>query len=282
MEPGILWSLRKPLIWLGGKIGRLLAHRTIERVLREAHQYHLDLRSWQRRWVALTDDVEYRLETLSAFEANDHDQPIIWVRNSGTTVIDELQLSVEARRGGVVLQNPLVVRHLSPGKLFPCRLPNFPLEKLSVHKGEIVASYDSFAVYPVRLARNECIEEFAYRAVEWHPSYDDTLNGKWLRFRGRLYNTKAINDYRHECRQRIFFKLCWRHGFPGTPARQLLCGALTWSPLLNAFVWTSLLVGRKRIEFAMDESMRQATKFILGKDRVARPVRVTRTGAPAA
>jgi hypothetical protein len=291
MDATIIWSLRKPLLWVWRKLAGLMGAWTVEPIFRQSHDYHIALRRWQQRWVELADGVEYKLLTRSSFDGDETAEQSVWIRNSGETVIDEVQFCVDAKLGRVSYQVPLAVYRLQPGCLARLTLNGLPLQDLMVDQNAILTTYESVQVYPVRIVRNRQLEIYEDAGIAWHPTHDDFLNGEWQRWNGRLYNTKAIAESRRENRLRLAHFLCWRYGLLGFDAGTLLgqalrtrCyrslpgvlmfGLVTSNPVINLVVWTRLLLRIERIAFECDPAMAAATEHVLHKGGSARPRRV--------
>lgn len=291
MEPTVLWSLRKPLQWVGRKLLGLAGAWTVEPIFRQAHDYHVALRRWQRRWVELADGVEYKLHTRSSFDESGNAEQAVWIRNAGKAVVDEIRFCVEAKVGKFSYQVPLVAYRLKPGRMTQLILPGLPLQDLTLHEDRIISTYDSLHIYPVRIERDHYAEIYSTDGIGWHPTYDDYLNGQWKRWNGRLYNLKAIADARRDNLFRLAHSLSGRHGFVGLDASTLLAqafrtrryrrvpGALMFAlvscdPVLNVILWTRLLLRIEKITFESDESTTTATEHVQHKGGGARPVRV--------
>lgn len=166
-----------------------------------------------------------------------------------------------------------------------------PLEDLIIHNDRVYPTYDSVSTYPVRIIRNHQVEIYSTDGMAQYPTYDDHLNGEWRRWDGRLYNIKAINELRREIFFRLAHFLCLRHGLFGLEFNMLLEQAmrsrryrrlagvmifalLSYKPILNAIVWTRLLLRLERIVFECDPAMEKATEHVLDKGNGARPVKV--------
>ncbi|MBV6323957.1 hypothetical protein [Duganella violaceipulchra] len=291
MDASIIWTLRKPVIWVWRKLVGWAGAWTVEPIYRQANDYHLALRNWQRRWVELAANVEYKLMTRSSFDQDGNPEQSIWVRNTGTTLIDELHFCVEARLGSVSYQVPLAAYRLRPGCLARLPLIGLPLQDLSIRKDGLFATYESIRVYPIRIAREQRIDIYSTDGVVWTPSHDDYLNGEWKRWRGRLYNVKAMTDARRDHLLRLGHRWCRRHGLWGLDAASLfgevwrtrrykrLPGVLMFTlasraPVINAMLWLRLLLRIERIAFEFDADMQAATEYVLKKGQSAGPVRV--------
>lgn len=291
MEPTVIWSLRKPLQWVGRKLINLAGAWTVEPIFRQAHDYHVALRRWQRRWIELAVDVEYKLHTRSSFDEGSHAEQSVWIRNTGKAVVEEIQFCVEARLGNFSYQVPLAAYRLRPGCMIQLALPGLPLQDLAVHRDHIISTYTSLHIYPVRIERDRQAEIYSTDGIAWHPTYDDFLNGQWKRWNGRLYNLKAIADARRENLFRLAHSLSGRYGFVGLDSRTLLAQALrarryrrlpcvltfalvSCDPVLNVILWTRLLLRIEKIAFECDEDTAAATEHVQRKGAGARPVRV--------
>lgn len=290
MDASMIWALRKPITWLWRKLVSLTGAWTVEPIYRQAHDYHLELRNWQLRWVELADGVEYKLITRSRFDEGENTEQSIWIRNSTTTLLNEIHFCVEAKLGNLSYQVPLVAYRLRPGCVARLALLSLPLEDLTVHHKRVFATYDSLQVYPVRIVRDDLIETYSTDGTVWHPSYDDILNGEWRRWAGRLYNVTAIADTRRDNFVRLAHVLCWRHGLWGTEAVSLLAQAwrtkryrrlpgvllfalLDHGPVLDMINWVRLLLRIDRIVFESDAATLAASEYVLHKGESARPVR---------
>lgn len=290
MDATMVWSLRKPVMWVGSKLLALTGAWTVEPIYRQAHDYHLALRDWQRRWVEMADGIEYKLHTRSSFDEGETTAQSIWIRNTGNAFVDEVHFCVEAKLRSLSYQAPLTVYRLRPGCTAKLSVQGLPLEDLAIHENRIFATYESLHIYPVRVIRNNRIEVYSTEGIAWHPTHDDVLNGEWKRWNGRLYNTKAIADACREHLMRLAYTFCGRHGFYDIDASQLISQALrrrryrripgmlvfalaSSKPVLSAIVWTRLLFRVERISFECDASMLAAREYVLRKGESARPVR---------
>jgi hypothetical protein len=292
LDTSIIWSLRKPLQWAWRKLVVFAGARTVEPIFRQAHDYHISLRRWQRRWVELADGVEYQLHTCSSFDEDNNAEQSIWIRNTGEVIVDEMHFCVEAKLGSFSYQVPLSAYRVRPGCTARLALIGLPLKDLIVHEERIFPTYESIQVYPMRIARDHHVELYSTDGIVWSPSHGDYLDGGWKRWDGRLYNVKAIADARYENLVRLAHSLCWRHGFFGMDIATLIAQALrarryrrlpgllmfaliSSGPVLNAILWTRLLLGIERIAFECDPATTAATEFVLNKGQSARPVRLT-------
>lgn len=291
MEPTVLWSLRRPLQWAGRKLIGLVGAWTVEPIFRQAHDYHVALRRWQRRWVELADGVEYKLHTRSSFDESSKAEQAIWIRNAGKAVVDEIRFCVEGKRGKFSYQVPLVAYRLKPGCITQLTLPGLPLEDLTVHEDRIISTYDSLHIYPVRIERDHYAEIYCTDGIGRHPTYGDYLTGQWKRWNGQLYNLKAIADARRETLFHLAHSFVGRHGFVGLDASTLLVQAFrsgryrrvpgilvfalgSCDPILTVILWTRLLLRIEKIAFECDEATTNATEHVQHKGHSARPVRV--------
>lgn len=291
MDATLIWSLRKPFMWVWRKLVGLLGAWTIKPILRQAHEHHLALRRWQKRWVELAAGFEYKLLTHSPFDEDANREQSIWIRNTRNKVIDEMHFCVEAKLGKASYQVPLALYRLAPGCMARLALHGLPLESLTVHKEEIFSSYESIQVYPVRIVYLQQTEVYATSGIVWHSTYNDFLNSEWKRWDGRLYNVSAIAESRRELSMRLAHRLCWRHSLLGMDISGLLEQALrhrryrrlpgvlalalaSSKPVLTTIVWTRLLLRVERIAFECDQAMTAATEHVLHKGESARPVRV--------
>jgi len=287
----MIWSLRKPILWVWRKLVSLMGAWTIAPIFRQAHDYHVSVRRWQLRWRELAENVEFQLHTLSSFDEDSNGKQSIWIRNSGQVLIEEVHFCVEAKLGSVSYQVPLAAYRLNPGCKAKLALAGLPLQDLIVHNDQIYTTYDSISTYPVRIIRNHQVEIYSTDGMAQHPTYDDYLNGEWRRWDGRLYNIKAINDSRRENFFRLAHSLCLRHGLFGLEFNMLLeqtmrsrCyrrlpgvmifALISYKPILNAIVWARLLLRVERIVFECDPAMEKATEHVLDKGNGARPVKV--------
>lgn len=287
----MIWSLRKPILWVWRKLVSLAGAWTVAPIYRQAHDYHVSLRRWQRRWTELTENVEFQLHTRSSFDEDNNGEQSIWIRNSGQVFIDEVHFCVEAKRGSVSYQIPLAAYRLHPGCKAKLALVGLPLQDLIVHNDQVYTTYDSISTYPVRIIRNNQMEIYSTDGVARHPTYDDHLNGEWRRWDGRLYNIKAIDESRRQNFFRLAYSLCGRHGLLGLEFNMLLkqtmrsrdyrripgvmiFALISYKPILNAIVWVRLLLRVERIVFERDPAMDMATEHVLDKGRGARPARV--------
>ncbi len=289
MDLATIMSLRKPLTWAGRKLLALAGALTVEPIYRQAHQHHLALKNWQRRWVEMADGIEYRLHTRSSFDEGNTDQ-FIEIRNAGKTFIDEIQFCVEAKLGSLSYQVPLGVHRIRPGCTVIRAMHELPLQDLSIHENRIFATYESLHVYPVRIVRHHRIETYATDGIAHHPTHSDFCNIEWKRWNGRLYNTKVIADAFCENLIRLKHTFCGRYGFYDIDASRLISQALrakryrripgmlvfalaSSKPILSTIVWTRLLLRIERLSFECDASMLAAQEYVLNKGEGARPVR---------
>jgi hypothetical protein len=296
MDATMIWSLRKPLQWVWRKVFGLLGAWTVEPIFRQAHDYHIALRRWQRRWVELTNGVEYKLHTRSSFDEGGNAEQSVWIRNAGKSVVDEIRFCVEAKLGSFSYQVPLTAYRLRPGCTARLALLGLPLQDLAVHENRVFSTYESLHIYPVRIVRDHQVEVYSTDGIAWHPTHDDYLNGEWKRWNGHLYNLKAIADSRRDNFLRLAHSLYGRHGFFGLDAPTLLAQALrtrryrrvpgvlmfalvSCNPVLNAILWTRLLLRIERIAFECDPATTAATEHVLHKGDGARPVRVINLNA---
>lgn len=296
MEVAMIWSLRKPVLWAWRKLLGMMGAWTIVPIFQQAHNYHTELRRWQKRWVELVEGVEYQLHTRSSLDADASTEQWVWIRNTGKVVIDEIHFCVEAKLGSASYQVPLTSYRLQPACRTRLALVGLPLQDLIVHENSIFQTYESVHVYPARVVRNEQLEVYATGGVGWHPSYDNYLNGEWSRWDGRLYNLKAISDSRRDNLFRLAHSLCGRYDLfsldlevllkqvlrsgryrrlPGV----LIFGLVSWTPILNAILWTRLLLRVERIAFECDPATVAATEHVLNKGAGARPIRVVNINA---
>jgi len=287
----MIWSLRKPVMWVWRKLVGLVGAWTVAPIFRQAHDYHLAVRRWQRRWAELAENVEFQLHTRSSFDEDNNGEQSIWIRNSGQVLIDEVHFCVEAKLGSVSYQVPLAVYRLKPGCKAKLALVGLPLQDLIVHNDQVYTTYDSISTYPVRIIRNHHMEIYSTDGVSWHPTYGDYLNGEWRRWDGRLYNIKAIDELRRENFFRLAHSLCGRHGLFGLEFELLLkqtmrsrkyrrlpgvmiFALISYKPILNAIVWARLLLRVERIVFERDPATDKATEHVLNKGHGDRPVKV--------
>lgn len=291
MEPTVIWSLRKPLQWIGRRLVGLAGAWTVEPIFRQAHDYHVALRRWQRRWVELADGVDYKLHTRSSFDEGSNAEQSVWIRNTGKAVVDEIRFCVEAKVGNFSYQVPLAAYRLRPGYTTRLTLPGLPLQDLAVHEDRIISTYESLHIYPVRIERDHQAEIYSTDGIALHPTYGDFLNGQWKRWNGQLYNLKAISDARRENLFRLAHSLSGRHGFVGLDAGTLLAQAfrakrywrvpgvlmfalVSCDPVLSVILWTRLLLRIEKIAFESDDATTAATEHVQRKGAGARPVRV--------
>lgn len=291
MDATMIWALRKPLVWAWRKLKGLIAAWTVAPIFRQAHEYHIALRRWQRRWIELANAVEYKLHTRSSFDEGDNAEQSIWIRNTGKVIVDEIHFCVEAKLGSFSYQVPMAAYRLKPGHTARLALLGLPLQDLSFHQNRVLATYESVHVYPVRIMRDHQGEFYSTDGIAWHPTHDAYLNGEWRRWNGRLFNIKAIAASRRENFLRIAHSLCWRHGLIGMDFATLLAqvlrtrryrrlpGVLMFAlvssdPVLSAILWTRLLLRIERISFECDPATASATEHVLHKGKSARPVRV--------
>jgi hypothetical protein len=296
MDATMIWSLRKPLVWVWRKLLGLMGAWTVEPIFRQAHEYHITLRRWQQRWVELANGVEYKLLTRSSLDEDGKAEQSVWIRNTGKVVVDEIHFCVEAKLGSFSYQVPLAAYRLRPGCTARVALLGLPLQDLTVHENRLFQTYESVQVYPVRIVRDRQVEVYSTDGIAWHPTHDDYCNGEWMRWDGRLYNITAIADSRRENLLRLAHSLCWRHGFYGMDVPTLLAQALrtrryrrlpgvlmfalvSCAPVLNAILWTRLLLRIERIAFECDPATTAATEHVLHKGDSARPVRVVHLSA---
>lgn len=290
MDATTIWSLRKPLMWAGRKLLALAGAWTVEPIYRQAHDYHLELRNWQLRWVEMADGIEYKLHTRSSLDESDTTAQSIWIRNTGNAFVDEVHFCVEAKLGSLSYQVPLTAYRLKPGCMAKLLVQGLPLQDLAIHDNRIFASYESLHIYPVRIMRDHRIEAYSTEGTAWHPTHDDILNGEWKRWNGRLYSTKAISEARRDHFLRLAHAFCGRYGFFDIDASRMISQALrtrryrripgmlvfaltTSKPVLSSIVWTRLLLRIERISFDCDASMLAAREYVLHKGEGARPVR---------
>lgn len=292
MEPTMIWAIvRKPLHWAGRKLFGLAGAWMVGPIFRQAHDSHVALRRWQCRWVELADGVEYKLHTRSSFDEGGNAEQSVWIRNTGKDVVDEMRFCVEARLGNFSYQVPLVTYRLRPGCIARLTLQGLPLQDLMVHKGDIISSYESLHIYPVRIERNHQAEIYATDGIARHPGYGDYLDGHWKRWDGRLYNLKAIADARRDTLFRLAHSFSGRHGFIALDAGTLLAqvlrarryrrlpGVLMFAlvsreAVLNVILWTRLLLRIEKIVFECDDAAAAATEYVQGKGNGARPARI--------
>lgn len=291
MDASMFWALRKPLMWAWRKIISLLGRWTVAPIYRQAHEYHCALRQWQRRWVELANNVEYKLYTFSSFDEVENAEQSILIRNCGHSIIEEVHFCVEARLSTFSYQVPLTAFRLRPQCTVILNLAGLPLQDLMIRNENIVPTYESIQVYPVRIVRNRQTEIYSTGGRQCHPSHDDHLNGDWVRWEGKLLNIKAIADERGEVLIRLAHRLCWRHGLYWMDIGALLSQAirrrkfarlpgvlafavLSTKPCLNAVLWIRLLLRLDRIKFEDDPAMKEASEYVLHKGESAGPVRV--------
>jgi hypothetical protein len=239
----------------------------------------------------LADGVEYKLHTRSSFDESSNAAQVVWIRNTGTAVIDEIQFCVEAKLGKFSYQVPLAAYRLKPACMTQLILSGLPTQGLTIHKDRIISTYDSLHIYPVRIERDYYAEIYSTDGIGWHPTYNDYLNGQWKRWNGQLYNLKAIPDARRDNLFRFAHSLGGRHGFVGFDACTLLAQAfrtgryrrvpgilmfalVSWYPVLNVILWTRLLLRIERIAFESDDATTNATEYVQHKRGGARPIRV--------
>lgn len=292
MEPTMIWAIvRKPLHWVGSKLLGLAGAWTVGPIFRQAHDCHVALRRWQRRWVELADGVEYKLHTRSSFDEGSNAEQSVWIRNTGKDVVDEMRFCVEARLGNFAYQVPLTAYRLRPGSTSRLTLHGLPLQDLTVHEDGIISAYESLHVYPVRIERNHQAEIYSTDGIARHPTYGDYLDGQWKRWNGRLYNLKAISDARRETLFRLAHSFSGQHGFIALDAGTLLAqvlrakryrrlpGVLMFAlvsrdAVLNVILWTRLLLRIEKIVFECDDATAAATEHVQDKGNGARPVRI--------
>jgi len=286
-----IWALRKPVVSAWRKLVGFMGAWTVEPIFRQAHDHHVALRHWQRRWVELADGIEYKLHTRTGFDETGHAEQSILIRNSGNVQVDDMKFCVEARLGIMSYQVPLTVYRLQPGRVAKLVLTGLPVEDLFIHEERIYQTYESIQVYPVQVERDRHIEVYATPGIVLDPTHNDLLNGEWKRWNGRLYNTKALADARRENLLRLSYSLCGRHGLIGFDVGTLLAQALRTKryrnvpgvlmfglassrPILNLILWTRLLLRIERVAFECDASMAAATEHVMHKGQSAGPVRV--------
>lgn len=289
----VLTKLPVKLTWAVLRwIGYALGSQTIAPVLKQSHQYHLDMRRWQARWTELARGVDIKLMTASLSTRDYRETTYLLIRNSGDSLIDELQLCAEAQRGKLKFQETIHLHRLEQGDVFKVMLPSFPLEELWTTKFGAHASYESTEIFPTRLTRENQIEEYSPHAMHCYPTHDDILNGRWQRWRGKLYSTKAIEDDMHELKMRLAWRFCGQFGLLGWHAGELFYDALCRRPyrclhlvamyallthrwILLSAVWTPLILRCRTLEFVFDEGLQPASNLVFRRGEGARPIRVT-------
>jgi hypothetical protein len=277
-------------MWVGRKLLALAGAWTVEPIYRQSHEYHIALRNWQCRWIEMTDGIEYKLHTRSSFDEGGTTAQSVWIRNAGITLVDEIHFCVEAKLGRLSYQVPLTVYRLRPGCMAKLAVQGLPLQDLAIQENKIFATYESLHIYPVRIVRNHRVEFYSTDGTAWHPTHDDILNGKWKRWNGRLYNTKAISEARREVLLRLAHAYCGRYGFFDIDASRLFSQALrtgryrrvpglliyalaSSGPMLSIIIWARLLLRIERISFECDASMLAAQEYVMHKGEGARPIR---------
>ncbi|MDQ1925118.1 hypothetical protein [Massilia pseudoviolaceinigra] len=292
MDLGIsaILALRKPFLWAGRKILAFAGAYTVQPIYQHSHEHYLAVRRWQRRWTEMAPDIEYLLACQSTFSKEDHPEQYILIRNVGTTVVEKINLCVEAKCGILLYQDALTAYGIQPGQPVRLLLPNQPFEELIFQEDSISASYDSRQVFPLNIVRNNKIEIYRGGAHARHPGFNDST-GHWKRWRGRLYNMNAIVEARRDLMLHIASSLCWKYGLvsmePTTLASQAmrsrqylrLLGVVAFAiakcnPVLNTILWAKLLLRRERLVFELDGDMVAATKYVMDKGKSSRPVRV--------
>ncbi|MGA7813946.1 hypothetical protein [Caballeronia sp.] len=260
-------------------IGYALGSQTIKPVLEQSQRYHLDLRRWQTRWTELARGVDTKLMTASSSTREYRETTYLLIRNSGDSLIDELQLCAEAQRGMLKFQETVHLHRLKPGEIFKIMLPSFPVEELWTTEAGVHASYESTEIFPIRITRETQVEEYLPHALRCHPTHDDSVNGGWQRWRGRLYSTKAIEDDMHELKMRLALRFCGQYGLLGWQAGELfydaLCrrlyrclprvtiyAVLTNRWILLSIIWMPLILRWRTLEFVVDDELRGASDLV--------------------
>lgn len=281
-----IWTV---LRWLGRALGAIV----IQPVLEQAHRYHLDLRRWQRRWVELTHGVDTQLLSASPYTRDYRDVSYLLIRNSSESVINELLLCAEAQNGNMKFQESIRLFRLEPGDVFKVTLRSFPIQTVWATESGIFSSYESTEIFPVSLARDGQIEEFAPMALRSYPTLVDHLNPGWKRWGEKLYNVKALEDSILDLKFYWAHRFCGRYGLLGFSSKDLLGdvlsrrrygllpGVLLYALMANRWMlilvtWTPLVLRRKRLKFEIDNDMRDATEYVLRRGEGARPVRIIR------
>ncbi len=238
----------------------------IKGVLTQSQQAYLDRRKWQRHWLPLAEGLQY-MPVMASVLTNDP-KPIsrIYVQNIGDEVVEQLDLYVVARNGKLKYSETANLFNLAPGDVEAVELSRIPLEDIHVRKDGIYLSYESYGVFPLQVVWGGKTQRFKPGIPSWSPMYNDFLHSCWWRFKGYLYNTDAIEDYKTAFQHWLAYHLVTRFGiFWVIPNEQLrvilhqrqygllpnvgLYWLLSQSWVLTAICWTSLILGAHKLRF---------------------------------
>jgi hypothetical protein len=240
-------------------------------VLEQADRCYRDLRNWQRRWDRLAPSLSYKLDLKSRLFDGADARSCLYIRNTGEQPVHDLEIDVTAMRGLLDIPQPVLsVSCIDPGRVVMCPLESIPLVDMNVRQGDLWVSFDSLRIRVNRYDIGD--RQISVRSGETVCLlHDDFLNQRWLRFKGRLFNVKAIEEYQREVMLALYARTLWPHGLLGfatmnvcaeirrsgsyraIPAA-LVFALLSSPPVLASYCWTMLLLRRRRLVFNPDGS----------------------------
>jgi hypothetical protein len=257
----VRWGAKKLVDWV--------LDRTVLHVLRESHKWCTDLRFWQRRWIPLSEGLDYQLVLRSMFMPDASQPHCLYLRNTGKLPINDIKINVMARRGKLSRPELLDVALLEEGAYAQLDLlRSVPALQLWAADDGIHSTCDSVQVSLLTAQIGGEALRPGTHAARWSISYDDWLNGHWVRLCGQTYNTDAIEHCATQCLHKLYWWLCRNRGLPLDSSGQLawawrrrqfallprvLCYQVLSARWLRlTYCWSMLLLRRRMIRFLPD------------------------------